>query len=76
MIESYLLNFAVLVDIAASNALELKVAGDLSVKQDLHHVATSHDELWDQIHIPVSGMTQVSIRLSVGLVLGINIGKG
>lgn len=50
----YLLDLAILVHIAAINALKLEVLGHFGVQQDFHHVATRHDELGYKVHIPVT----------------------
>jgi hypothetical protein len=48
-----LLDLAVLDHVTAINGLELQVAGDLSVKQDLHQLSARHDELGNQVNVPV-----------------------
>jgi hypothetical protein len=41
---AYLLDLAILVDITAIDTLELKVAGDLGVEQDLHLLSVHQKE--------------------------------
>lgn len=42
-----------LVDVGAVDALPLEVARDLGVEEHLDQVAVGHDELGDQVHVPV-----------------------
>jgi hypothetical protein len=49
----YFLNLAILEDITAIDRLELQVAGDLGVEQNLHERSARHDELGNQVNIPV-----------------------
>jgi hypothetical protein len=59
----HFLNFAILVHVAAINGLEIKVTSDLSVEQDFDELAAGHDELGDEIDIPVSRMAKVGSGL-------------
>ena len=55
----YLVDLAALVNVAALDALELQVAGDTGVDQQLHQQTIRHQKLWDQIDVPVSASTQM-----------------
>jgi hypothetical protein len=48
-----LLNLAIFEHVTTVNGLELQVTGDLGVKEDLGELAARHDELGDQVHVPV-----------------------
>ena len=48
-----LLHLVVLEHIAAIDGLELQIPRHLGVQQDLHQLAARHDELGDQVHIPI-----------------------
>mmetsp|Transcript_34658 Transcript_34658/g.59726 ORF Transcript_34658/g.59726 Transcript_34658/m.59726 type:complete len:207 (+) Transcript_34658:1464-2084(+) len=54
-----LLDLAILEHITSINGLELQVTGHLRVKKNLRQLAAGHDELGDQVDIPISGVAQV-----------------
>ena len=48
-----LLDLVVLEDIATIDGLELQIPRHLGVQQDLDQLAARHNELWDEVHIPI-----------------------
>ena len=54
----------VLEDVGAVNAFPLKVASDLGVQEHLDQNTVCHDELRDQVYVPVSVVSECLGRFS------------
>ena len=67
-------DLAIAVDEAACNLLELEIASDIGVNEDLGELSRGHDELWNQVNGIVAIATELGRRRLIWPELAVELG--
>lgn len=59
LVDGNLSNLSLLVDIASLDRLELQIPGHARMNQQLHKQSVSHQELWNEIDIPITATAEL-----------------